>query len=60
MANTQEVGPNLYRVAYKLWQVIEDGPRKGEEYVAAYLDLNFSLEELEADLAGMKEKLEKE
>ncbi|MGQ9623172.1 MAG: PKD domain-containing protein [Candidatus Caldatribacteriaceae bacterium] len=60
VANAEEVGLNLYRVAYKLWQIIEEGPRKGEEYVAAYLDLNFTLEQLEADLALMKEKLGKE
>lgn len=60
IANAEEVGPDLYRVAYKLWQVVEEGPRKGEEYVAAYLDLNCTLEQLEADLALMKKKLGKE
>ncbi|WP_438313700.1 hypothetical protein ACP6EK_05150 [Candidatus Caldatribacterium sp. SIUC1] len=60
IANAEEVGPDLYRVAYKLWQVVEEGPRKGEEYVAAYLDLHCTLEQLEADLALMKKKLGKE
>lgn len=57
IANAEEVGPDLYRLAYKFWQIIEDGPRKGEEYVAASLDLNFSLGELEAQLEDMKKKL---
>ena len=57
IANAEEVGPNQYRVAYKLWQIIEDGPRKGEEYEAVSLDLNFNLGQLEADLAIMKKNL---
>lgn len=57
IANAEEVGPDLYRVAYKFWQIIKDGPRKGEEYVGASFDLNFSLGELEASLENMKRKL---
>ena len=57
IANAEEVGPDLYRVAYKLWQIIEDGPRKGEEVEAVSLDLNFNLGQLEADLVIMKKNL---
>jgi hypothetical protein len=57
IANAEEVGPDQYRVAYKLWQIIEDGPRKGEEYEAVSLDLIFNLGQLEADLAIMRKNL---
>jgi len=57
IANAEEIGPDLYRCAYKLWQVIEDGPRKGEEYVALDFERNLSLGQLEADLVIMKKNL---
>ncbi len=57
IANAEEVGPDLYRVAYKFWQIVKDGPRKGEEYVGASLDLNFSLKEIESDLRIIKKNL---
>jgi hypothetical protein len=60
LANAEEVAENTYRVAYRLWQVIDSGPRQGEEYVATLLDRLFTLQELEADLTGMKKSLGQE
>ncbi|MEI6157655.1 MAG: PKD domain-containing protein, partial [Atribacterota bacterium] len=57
IANADEVGSDQYHVAYKLWQIIEDGPRKGEEYEAVSLDLIFNLGQLEADLPIMRKNL---
>ncbi|MDI3530601.1 MAG: peptide/nickel transport system substrate-binding protein [Candidatus Atribacteria bacterium] len=57
LANAEPVGDGKYRLAYRLWRVVEDGPHKGEEYVALDYEIAQTLEEIKDILKYMKEKL---
>jgi uncharacterized Zn-binding protein involved in type VI secretion len=57
IANAAEAGPDTYRCAYIAWGRIKDGPRKGEPAKDASLDLTFSLQQLEGQLAEMRKLL---
>jgi uncharacterized Zn-binding protein involved in type VI secretion len=57
IANAAEIGPDKYRCAYIAWGRIKDGPRKGEPAKDAALDLTFTLQQLQGQIAGMKKLL---
>jgi hypothetical protein len=57
LANAEPVGDGKYRLAYRLWRTVEDGPHKGEEYVSLDYEVVQTLEEIEALLKYMQEKL---
>ncbi|MCX7730663.1 MAG: hypothetical protein N2205_05560 [Candidatus Caldatribacterium sp.] len=59
LANAEATGDGKYRLAYRLWQTIQDGPRKGEEVVAVSFEAIRTLGELESSLKSMRESLGK-
>ncbi|MGC8778270.1 MAG: hypothetical protein ACP5Q4_06285 [Candidatus Caldatribacteriaceae bacterium] len=50
------MGENQYRLAYKLWQVVREGPEKGKEYVGVSFEAIRTLEEIKSAVVRFKEE----
>jgi hypothetical protein len=57
IANAVKMGDNKYRCANKIYDIIKDGPRKGEEYCCSSFDNIVSLDNLSGGLPAMKKFL---
>ncbi|MEN3185795.1 MAG: hypothetical protein ABDK92_04045 [Atribacterota bacterium] len=60
IVNAEATKEGKYRLAYRLWQTIQDGLRKGEEFVAVSFEAIRTTEELQVSLESMKESLQKQ
>ena len=57
IANAVKMGDNQYRCANKIYDIIKDGPRKGEEYCCSSFDNIVPLYNLSSGLPEMKKSL---